>query len=192
MNKFDELNYYEVLEIPTDASPFEIMRAYKNALENYSEDSLLTYSLFTASERVRILRKVNDAYNTLIDRAKRITYDASLSDQATTAASQQNHDCFPFFPNRPYEADCIDARDDRSPTLAIQSETCLTSQPITVERRTGKSSITSVRLSKRDRDRRSVDNKDIGVTRRFRGQLTFRGLVIISLVALLLIALSAL
>ena len=52
MNKFEELNYYEILEIPVNASSFEIRRAYRNAVEVYSDHSLLTYSLFSAEERV--------------------------------------------------------------------------------------------------------------------------------------------
>jgi len=47
MKNFEELDYYEILNIPVDASPFEISRAYKNALEVYGESSLLTYSLFS-------------------------------------------------------------------------------------------------------------------------------------------------
>ena len=61
MKKFDELNYYELLEIPSDASLLEIKRAYKNALETYSEDSLTTYSLFANNEREKILKKIKNA-----------------------------------------------------------------------------------------------------------------------------------
>ena len=39
MNKFEELNYYEILEIPVNASSFEIRRAYRNAVEVYSDHS---------------------------------------------------------------------------------------------------------------------------------------------------------
>ena len=91
MNNFEELNYYEILEIPVNASLFEIKRAYKNAIEVYSDHSLLTYSLFSAEERVNILRKLEDAYNTLIDRTKRTAYDASLSDKSPNTDMQQDH-----------------------------------------------------------------------------------------------------
>jgi DnaJ-class molecular chaperone len=82
MRNFEELNFYEILEITMDASPFKIKRAYKNALEVYGKESLLTYSLFSEEERIDILRRMEDAYNTLIDRNKRTAYDASLGDKS--------------------------------------------------------------------------------------------------------------
>lgn len=77
MRNFEELDYYQILDIPVDASPFEISRAYKNALEVYGESSLLTYSLFSEVERINILSRIRQAHDTLIDRAKRKEYDAS-------------------------------------------------------------------------------------------------------------------
>jgi DnaJ-class molecular chaperone len=91
MNKFEELNYYEILEIPVNASSFVIRRAYRNAVEVYSDHSLLTYSLFSAEERVNILKKLEDAYNTLTDRIKRTAYDASLSDKSSNTDIPQDH-----------------------------------------------------------------------------------------------------
>ncbi len=76
MKNFEELDYYEILDIPVDASPFEISRAYKNALEVYGESSLLTYSLFSKKERIIILSRIKQAHDTLIDRSKRTEYDA--------------------------------------------------------------------------------------------------------------------
>jgi DnaJ-class molecular chaperone len=81
MKNFEELNFYEILEISVDSSPFKISRAYKNALEVYGQESLLTYSLFSEEERLSILKKIEHAYNTLIDKAKRNAYDASLRDK---------------------------------------------------------------------------------------------------------------
>ena len=82
MKNFEELNFYEILEIPIDASTFKIKRAYKNALEIYGKKSLLTYSLFSEEERVDILRRLGDAYQTLIDKTKRTAYDATLRDKS--------------------------------------------------------------------------------------------------------------
>ena len=78
MRNFVELNFYEILEISSDASPFKIKRAYKNALEVYGKESLLTYSLFSEEERIDILRRIENAYKTLIDKTRRTAYDASL------------------------------------------------------------------------------------------------------------------
>ena len=77
MKNFEELDYYEILDIPVDASPFEIRRAYKNALEVYGQSSLLTYSLFSKQERMNVLSRIKQAHDTLIDRTKRTEYDAS-------------------------------------------------------------------------------------------------------------------
>ena len=83
MRNFEELNFYEILEISSDASQFKIKRAYKNALEVYGKESLLTYSLFSEEERIHIFRRIEDAYNTLIDKTRRTAYDASLRDNLT-------------------------------------------------------------------------------------------------------------
>ena len=80
MKDFQGLNYYEILEIPLSASPFEIRQAYKEALSIYSEDSLFTYSLFTDEERGEILRNIEEAFLTLVDKKKRADYDKKLVD----------------------------------------------------------------------------------------------------------------
>lgn len=78
MKKFEELNYYDTLEIPPGASPFEISQAYKDALSIYGEDSLITYSFFDDDERADILKKIEEAFLTLIDKRKRAEYDRML------------------------------------------------------------------------------------------------------------------
>ena len=84
MRNFEELNFYEILEISIDASTFKIKRAYKNALEIYGKKSLLTYSLFSEEERVDILKRLEDAYQTLVDKSKRTAYDATLQDKSSS------------------------------------------------------------------------------------------------------------
>ena len=80
MKKFEDLSYYEILEIPVQASSYEIREAYKEALSIYTEDSLTTYSLFADDEREKILEKVEEAFLTLIDEVKRADYDKMLVD----------------------------------------------------------------------------------------------------------------
>ena len=80
MKKFEDLSYYEILEIPVEASSYEIREAYKEALSIYTEDSLTTYSLFADDERDKILEKVEEAFLTLIDEVKRADYDRMLVD----------------------------------------------------------------------------------------------------------------
>ncbi|MCF8084994.1 MAG: helix-turn-helix domain-containing protein [Deltaproteobacteria bacterium] len=78
MSKFEELTYYELLEIPPNASTFEIRQAYKEALSIYSSDSPISYSFFIEEERERILESIENAFATLIDAQKREQYDKRL------------------------------------------------------------------------------------------------------------------
>ena len=78
MKNFDELNFYEMLEVPVNATDFEIRQAYKDTLSIYDEDSTVTYSLFSDEERKQILENVECAFTTLIDRKKRMDYDQKL------------------------------------------------------------------------------------------------------------------
>lgn len=73
-----ERNFYELLGVAFDASPFEINRAYKENYQLYHEDSLVSYSLFSREEREEILTKLDKAYSTLIDEEKRSQYNQSL------------------------------------------------------------------------------------------------------------------
>jgi DnaJ-class molecular chaperone len=72
------MNYYEILEVPVNASFFEIRHAYKEALSVYGEDSLSTYSLFSEGERDNLLRKIEEAFHTLVDEKKRSEYNHHL------------------------------------------------------------------------------------------------------------------
>ena len=78
MSKFEELTYYELLEIPPNASTFEIRQAYKEALSIYGSDSPISYSFFIEEERERILESIENAFATLIDAQKREQYDKRL------------------------------------------------------------------------------------------------------------------
>ncbi len=92
MKKFEKLNYYEILEISSNATLPEIERAYKNALAMYDDDSLLTYSLFVNDERERILKKIEEAYNTLIDVSKRQSYNSRLGSNLSILNNQTQGD----------------------------------------------------------------------------------------------------
>ncbi len=78
MQKFDELNYYEIFEIPSNASAFEIRQAYKEALSIYGDDSQISYSFFLQEESKEILDRVEEAFSTLIDQEKRALYNKML------------------------------------------------------------------------------------------------------------------
>jgi len=68
---FDQLNYYEMLDIKPDASALEIRSAYNTALQIYQSDSMVSYSFFSREERNKILALLEKAYLTLINEAQR-------------------------------------------------------------------------------------------------------------------------
>ena len=78
MKKFESQTYYEILDIPVQATPFEIRQAYKSALAIYNEDSLATYSFFSAHEREEVLKRIEEAFLILTDEDKRAVYDRQL------------------------------------------------------------------------------------------------------------------
>jgi len=78
MRKFEELNHYDIFEIPINASAFEIRHAYKEALSIYGDDSPISYSFFTEEESKEILYRVEEAFSTLIDQEKRELYNKIL------------------------------------------------------------------------------------------------------------------
>lgn len=68
-------NYYEALEIPTNASPQEIESAYMRARNAYSGDSVALYSLMTKDECDAVLGQIEEAYSVIGFSDKRREYD---------------------------------------------------------------------------------------------------------------------
>jgi curved DNA-binding protein CbpA len=68
-------NYYEVLEIASNARSEEIYHSYQRAKSAYSSDSLALYSLMSPEECRNILELVEEAYSILSDPNKRKRYD---------------------------------------------------------------------------------------------------------------------
>lgn len=68
-------NYYETLEIETNASPQQIENAYIRARNAYSGDSVALYSLMTKDECSDILRQIEEAYSIIGFPEKRREYD---------------------------------------------------------------------------------------------------------------------
>ncbi len=74
----DGVNYYEVLEVPPDAVPAEIQRAYQRAKATYSQDNPALYSMFSREEARDLLKLVDEAYSVLGNNQLRRAYDESL------------------------------------------------------------------------------------------------------------------
>ena len=71
----EKKNYYEVLEIETNANPQQIENAYIRSRNAYSGDSVALYSLMTKEECDSILGQIEEAYSILGFPEKRREYD---------------------------------------------------------------------------------------------------------------------
>jgi curved DNA-binding protein CbpA len=87
---FDQLNYYEMLDIKPDAAALEIRSAYNSALQMYQSDSLVSYSFFSPEERKEILALLEKAYFTLINENERDIYDNELIRLGILNATERN------------------------------------------------------------------------------------------------------
>jgi hypothetical protein len=76
MHNFEDTkNYYEVLEIKTDATLQDIHTAYTRSKNAYSTDSAALYSLMSTNECERIVDQIEEAYTILGTAEKRREYD---------------------------------------------------------------------------------------------------------------------
>lgn len=71
----DNTNYYEVLEVRSDAPQGEIFRAYQRAKSTYSVDNPALYSMFSQEEARELLKVIEEAYSVLSNISLRKTYD---------------------------------------------------------------------------------------------------------------------
>lgn len=192
MKNFTKLNYYELLEVAIDASPFEIRRGYRKALELYNEKSLLTYSLFSQAERVEIFKEIEVAYNTLIDGSKRTAYDALLNAKSAALDRQKNYDLVLTAHNRLGKENLIGKAYSDCSVSGGLSGTATAAQNITVETRRERSLTNIDRVAQQAHHGGSVENEDFDSKKSFWLQLSYKALVLMLSLALILIALSAL
>ncbi len=71
----EKQNYYEVLDIPPDASATDIRQAYFRAKSAYGKDSNAIYSLFDNSDTKEMLARIEEAYIILSNSDRRKEYD---------------------------------------------------------------------------------------------------------------------
>ena len=79
MTKKNEKTYYELLDIPADASNVDLDNAYTRAKATYGKDSVALYSLYSREEKDALLEEIEEAYETLCNKSKKEAYDAVLS-----------------------------------------------------------------------------------------------------------------
>ncbi len=75
MKPLVEQSHYEILDIPRDAEPGTIERAFHILRTAFVKDSVATYSLFDAGEAAAIRERVEDAYEILSVAETRDEYD---------------------------------------------------------------------------------------------------------------------
>lgn len=78
MRSLSDQNFYETLDISSEASLQSIERAYRIARATYQPSSAATYSVFSEEESSEILRRVEEAYSVLSEARLRREYDARL------------------------------------------------------------------------------------------------------------------
>jgi curved DNA-binding protein CbpA len=88
MKRLSDQNYYEILEVSYRATWGEVQKAYELARKTYGPDSIASYSLFAADDREVIFKKVEEAYQTLIDQERRRRYDEDLAKVVQELAGQ--------------------------------------------------------------------------------------------------------
>jgi DnaJ-class molecular chaperone len=87
---FEQMTYYEMLDIKPGATSLEIRSAYNAALQMYQPDSLVSYSFFSKEERNRILNLLEKAYQTLINESRRAKYNDEMNLSGTCASTDQS------------------------------------------------------------------------------------------------------
>lgn len=87
MKPLAEQDHYEVLDVPRDASPEDIERAYRVAQATYADDSLALYSVFDGDDAEALRQRVETAYSVLSSREGRRAYDAWLGGDTVPAAA---------------------------------------------------------------------------------------------------------
>lgn len=111
IKKIEDLNYYELLEINTDASSQDIHRAYERMRKIYEPNSIALYSLFSAEETTSINQRIEEAYRTLVYEETRKRYDALFRQSheppapVATQPAKKSYQTQPLQPSLSLEAD---------------------------------------------------------------------------------------
>jgi len=74
----EEQNFYEILEVKRDASPAEVRSAYMRARSSWKKDNVAFYSIFSEADTERLLRRIEEAYQTLSHPERRREYDQKV------------------------------------------------------------------------------------------------------------------
>jgi len=78
LKKTEEMNFYEILNVPPSASQQDIEQAYSVGKHAFEEDSLAHYGLVDKEERESTLSRIEEAFKTLSNPRKRRRYDVRI------------------------------------------------------------------------------------------------------------------
>ncbi len=86
-------SHHDLLEIDRGATDEEIRRAYKRAKEVFSPDALCCYGLFDKAEIAALRVRLDEAYDVLLDSARRRPYELSVFplDVAPARGTEDEH-----------------------------------------------------------------------------------------------------
>jgi flagellar biosynthesis protein FlhG len=84
----EDVSFYEILDVPEDASAEDIERAYRIAASTYQPGSTAVYSVFSEEQSAELLRQVERAFGILSDPRKRRDYDARRRSPAPSVPSR--------------------------------------------------------------------------------------------------------
>jgi curved DNA-binding protein CbpA len=78
LKRLVEQSFYEILEIPREATPEDVERAYERARALYGPGSLVTYTLLSAGDAELLAQRIEEARSVLLDPQARASYDSRL------------------------------------------------------------------------------------------------------------------
>ena len=124
-----EMNAYQILELPYNASVREIQAAYSRILEPYLETSPLTASLISRQEREAVRELLEDSYKRLVTIGARQRYDDDLVAKGLMAPDQRLADYRelqpePSYPQAPGAA-AAQAKEETTPRSGMPLEAVL-------------------------------------------------------------------
>ncbi len=96
-------SHHDLLEVERGATDEEVRRAYKRARDIYAADALVCYSLFEPKELEHVRTRLDEAFDVLLDPARRRPYElsvfpASPEHEEPRAARESEHDPLPAAP----------------------------------------------------------------------------------------------
>jgi hypothetical protein len=85
-------NFYEILELTTNAAQHEITTAYERAKTTYSGDNPAIYTIFSDQEARELLSMIEEAYSILGNKTLRNIYDQRLLGHSKINAEDLTYD----------------------------------------------------------------------------------------------------